>query len=87
MQPTDHMSTALEYLVDPNSIYGARYHLVATYSVSTCSPLSLGQLMERASPKSATLEWHSELRRILLGLRSLCISSPECIYLRALRSW
>lgn len=31
MQPTDHISTALEYLVDPNRIYGARYHRVATY--------------------------------------------------------
>jgi len=55
MQPTDHMSTALEYLVDPSKISGARYHLVATYSVNTCSEVSLGQFIERASPKSATL--------------------------------
>lgn len=35
MQPTDHMSTAFEYFVDPSKIYGALYHLVATYSVKT----------------------------------------------------
>ena len=50
MQPTDHMSTAFEYLVDPSKISGALYHLVATYSVSTCSLLSLGQLIDRANP-------------------------------------
>lgn len=33
MQPTDHMSTALVYLLDPNKISGALYHLVATYYV------------------------------------------------------
>lgn len=55
MHPTDHISTALEYLVDPSKIYGARYHLVATYSVRFGSPTSLGQLRERARPKSATL--------------------------------
>ena len=35
MQPTDHISTALVYLVEPNNISGALYHLVATYSVRT----------------------------------------------------
>lgn len=88
MQPTDHISTALEYLVEPNKIYGALYHRVATYSVSTGStPFSLGQLIERASPKSATFIWHSELSSRLLGLRSRWISSPECIYLSALSNW
>ena len=33
MHPIDHISTALVYLVDPNKISGALYHLVATYSV------------------------------------------------------
>lgn len=33
IQPMDHMSTALVYLLDPSSISGALYHLVATYSV------------------------------------------------------
>lgn len=35
IQPTDHISTALVYLVEPNNISGALYHLVATYSVKT----------------------------------------------------
>jgi len=35
IQPTDHISTALVYFVDPNKISGALYHLVATYSVKT----------------------------------------------------
>lgn len=38
IQPIDHMSTAFEYFVDPNSISGALYHLVATYSVKTGEP-------------------------------------------------
>ncbi len=54
MHPTDHMSTAFEYLVEPNKIYGARYHLVATYSVKLGSPTSFGQFSDRANPKSAT---------------------------------
>ena len=80
------MSTAFEYFVDPSKISGALYHLVATYSVKTCSAISLGQLMDLARPKSATLEWHSELRSRLLGFRSLCINSPECMYFNALSS-
>jgi hypothetical protein len=87
IQPTDHMSTAFEYLVEPSKIYGALYHLVATYSVRLGSPTSLGQFKERARPKSATLAWHSELRSKLLGLRSRWINSPECMYLSAFRSW
>ena len=31
--PTDHISTALLYFVEPSRISGALYHLVATYSV------------------------------------------------------
>lgn len=42
--------------------------------------------MERARPKSASLARQSESRRMLEGLRSLCISSPECMYLMALRT-
>lgn len=37
IQPTDHMSTALEYFYDPRTISGALYHLVATNSVITGS--------------------------------------------------
>ena len=35
MQPTDHISTALVYFLEPRRISGALYHLVATYSVRT----------------------------------------------------
>ena len=35
MQPTDHMSTAFVYFLEPRRISGALYHLVATYSVIT----------------------------------------------------
>ena len=70
MHPTDHMSTALEYLVEPNKISGARYHLVATYSVRTGYPCSLVQFKDLARPKSATFAWHSVFNKILLGLRS-----------------
>ena len=40
--------------------------------------------MERASPKSASLAKQSESRSMLDGLRSLWMSSPECMYLIAL---
>lgn len=88
MHPTDHISTALEYLVDPSKIYGALYHLVATYSVRTgYTPFSLGQLIDLARPKSATFIWHYELSNKLLGFKSRWISSPECMYFSALSSW
>lgn len=54
MHPTDHISTAFEYFVEPKRISGALYHLVATYYVKTCSPFYLGQFIDLASPKSAT---------------------------------
>ncbi len=87
MQPTDHISTAFEYFVEPSKIYGALYHLVATYSVRFGSPTYLGQVKERASPKSATFAWHYELSSKLLGFRSLWINYPECMYFRAFKSW
>lgn len=72
MQPTDHISTAFVYLLEPSRISGARYHLVATYSVMIGSVTEdwLTVAMERASPKSANLARQSESRRILEGLRS-----------------
>lgn len=33
MQPILQISIALEYFLEPSRIYGARYHLVAMYSV------------------------------------------------------
>lgn len=85
MHPTDHISTALVYLEDPSSISGARYHLVATYSVRMGSPLMLHEATDLASPKSATLTKHSESRRMLDGLRSLWMRSPEWMYFMAFR--
>ena len=41
--------------------------------------------VDRAKPKSAIFEWHSELMRMFDGFKSLCISSPECINLRAFK--
>ena len=77
IQPTDHISTALEYLVDPNRISGARYQRVATYSVKTgASPSSYFYAIDLANPKSATLTWHSEFNNIFEGFKSLCINSP-----------
>ena len=38
-----------------------------------------------ARPKSASLARQSESNRILLGLRSLWINYPECIYFMPLR--
>ena len=87
MHPTDHISTAFEYFVDPKRIYGALYHLVATYSVKTGSPCYFVQFRDLANPKSATFAWHSVLSKMLLGFKSRWISYPECIYFKALMSW
>jgi hypothetical protein len=38
-----------------------------------------------AKPKSATFTKHSEFINILDGLRSLCMSSPECTNFRAFK--
>lgn len=82
IQPTDHISTALVYLLDPSKISGALYHLVATYSVMMGSLTDwLTVAMDLASPKSASLAKQSESSSILEGLRSRWINSPECMYL------
>ena len=71
MHPIDHISTAFVYLVDPNNISGALYHLVATYSVMKgFSPPSSLYATDLAKPKSATLTKHSESNNTLDGLRS-----------------
>jgi len=43
------------HLVLPSKISGARYHLVATYSVMTTCSSSMSCVIERANPKSATI--------------------------------
>ena len=88
IQPTDHISTALVYLEEPSKIQGARYHLVATYSVIIGYATDwLIDATDLAKPKSASLARQSESRRILEGFRSRWISSPECIYLMPFRTW
>ena len=71
MQPTDHISTALVYFEEPSKIYGALYHLVATYSVMMGYEMDwLIEATDLASPKSASLARQSESSKILDGLRS-----------------
>ena len=77
IQPTDHISTALEYLVEPKRISGALYHLVATYSVRIGFSSSLSVMRLRANPKSATLTLHSASSKIFEGFKSRCIISAE----------
>jgi len=85
IQPILHISTALAYFVDPRRISGARYHLVATYSVLTGLSPSSVTATDLANPKSASLTRHSEFNRIFDGFKSLWMSSPEWIYFIALR--
>lgn len=55
---------------------------MATYSVMIGYATDwLTVAIERARPKSASLARQSESSRILEGLRSRWMSSPECIYL------
>lgn len=35
IQPKLHTSAGFEYFLEPSNIYGARYHLVAIYSVKS----------------------------------------------------
>ena len=87
MHPIDHISTAFVYFDEPNKIYGALYHLVATYSVIIASPLPwFTDAIDRANPKSANLAKQSESRRMLEGLRSLWTRSPECIYFKPFKT-
>lgn len=57
MHPTDHISTAFEYFVDPSNIYGARYHRVATYYVNI-GVSSYFTTNDLANPKSAIFTLH-----------------------------
>ena len=50
IQPTDHISTAIEYSVAPSKSSGALYQIVTTSYVSGLS----GTLNALASPKSAS---------------------------------
>ena len=69
IQPTAHMSTAVEYFGQPTIISGARYHLVVTYSVMAQIFELLFSVYTRASPKSATFRQQSAFTKRLRGLQ------------------
>lgn len=69
IQPTLHTSIALVYSLNVNIISGARYHLVATYSVMN-PELSSVEAAERAKPKSQTFRSQFALRSRFEGFRS-----------------
>ncbi|KAH3668815.1 hypothetical protein OGAPHI_002570 [Ogataea philodendri] len=77
MQPTDHTSIAVVYSWNVSMISGARYHLVATYSVMN-PKLSSWEATERASPKSQILRSQLEFSSKFEGLRSLWSTLAEC---------
>jgi hypothetical protein len=60
------------YILNDNMISGARYHLVATYSVISPASLPFGEAFFTllASPKSQTLRSQLALSKRLAGLRS-----------------
>lgn len=63
------MSIALVYSLKVSMISGARYHLVATYSVMN-PELSSEEAAERARPKSQILRSQLELSKRLEGFKS-----------------
>ena len=77
MQPKLHTSIAFVYLLEPNKISGARYHLVAIYSVRM-GLTSVSSSTERTSPKSQILAMQSSFTRTLDGLISRWTRSAEC---------
>mmetsp|Transcript_144 Transcript_144/g.586 ORF Transcript_144/g.586 Transcript_144/m.586 type:complete len:253 (+) Transcript_144:1308-2066(+) len=84
------MSTACEYDGQLRSSSGARYQRVTTYSVkksSRPSSPSGGVAPALASPKSQMQRSQLALTRRLEGLMSRCMTSAECTYLRARRTW
>ena len=86
MQPTDQMSIDLVYPLEFSMISGARYHLVATYSVR--KPVwSCSGSATRARPKSQILRSQVVFSSRFEGLRSRCNTFAECMYLRPRRIW
>lgn len=83
IQPTLHTSIAFEYSWNESITSGARYHLVATYSVMNpfppFGPLSGGgRAALRARPKSQILRSQLALRSRLEGFKSRCRTFAEC---------
>ena len=92
MHPNDHKSMPFVYRLAASKISGARYHLVATYSVnsgwasmSAFSAVSVHS--DLAKPKSANLTVQSASRRTLDGFKSRWITLPEWRYFTARYNW
>ena len=77
MHPKLQTSAGFEYRFDPSKIYGARYHLVAMYSVISGGRSSPSWWIDLTRPKSQILARQSSLTRTLEGLISRWISSAE----------
>lgn len=86
IQPTDHTSIAFVYSLNVNMISGARYHLVATYSVIK-PELSSCDAADRARPKSQTFRSQLAFNSRLDGFKSLWRTLAECIAFKARRVW
>lgn len=82
MHPTLHTSMAFVYSLNVSMISGARYHLVATYSVMN-PELSSVDAADLASPKSQTFKSQLALSKRLEGLRSRCRTFAECMAFKA----
>ncbi|KAH3680379.1 hypothetical protein WICPIJ_008295 [Wickerhamomyces pijperi] len=70
MHPTDQTSIAVVYSWNVSMISGARYHLVATYSVMKPKLFSV-EAMDLARPKSHTFKSQLEFKSKLEGFKSL----------------
>lgn len=82
MHPTLHTSMAFVYSLNVSMISGARYHLVATYSVMN-PELSSVDAADLASPKSQTFKSQLALSKRLEGLRSRWRTFAECMAFKA----
>jgi hypothetical protein len=86
MHPTLQTSMALVYSLKVSMISGARYHLVATYSVIN-PELSSVEAADLARPKSQTLRSQLALSSKLDGFKSRCSTFAECMAFRARSVW
>lgn len=85
IHPTLHISTEVVYWLALKRSYGARYHLVATYSVKTFALTFLNKGL--AKPKSHIFKSQLELTNKFLGFKSLCTILAECMYFNPRKSW
>lgn len=78
-QPTLHKSIESWQVVMPRRASGGRYHLDATYSVSTPSFAQSVETLRRAIPKSQILTYRLlQFSKMLEGLISRCTRPDRC---------